>query len=94
MCGNSGPFRGREVGHGNFLGKKFDCTSNSFFGGSGDVDAIAPIVLHRRTDLPSFTSVGGPGSSLVGHFVDDSFGAEWGQGCAIEIKWPLEVTIC
>jgi hypothetical protein len=49
-----------EIGHGKFVGKKFDGVADSFTSGGRDVNTIASIVFEGRTKVASWDTVRRP----------------------------------
>ena len=66
------------------------CVGDFFGLGLVDEDPIAPIMLQRRSQIPSFCAMGIPGESLAQFFMNDNFGARRGHGSFIEIKHTFQ----
>ena len=86
LCCSDRYVRRGEIRDGCSLWKKFDGVAGSFCFCFADKDAVAAIVFHGWSNVPSGGAMGIPGSSYLGFFMDHHFGAGGRHGCFIEIE--------
>jgi hypothetical protein len=68
--------------------------SETFSIGSPDPDAVTPVVMEGRANVPPFYPMGGPRFSDVWLFVDKDLcvcGCKW---CTIVVECSIELSMC
>ena len=75
-------------------GKEVDFPPYPFGACLSYIDAITSVMFWRMADVPSSAPMGVPCFPLVGGFVDDDLGSQWGHGRSIEIERAVEMCFC
>ena len=70
---------------------KLHSFGNVFCTGMWNVDVVTLVVVRSRSEVPPIDTVGGSVAAVVGCLVDNDSGAGRCQGCAVEVKCPVQL---
>ena len=70
------------MGQGNREGK-LDSFGDTFGMGPRNLDAVTTVVVRGGSKIPTLNTVGGPGATIAGCFVNNDAGAGGCQWCAV-----------
>ena len=73
--GSDGGACGADVWDGAILIGKLDSFGDTFGAGPWNVDAVTSVVVRGESEIPAVDTVGGPGATVAGCFVDNGTGA-------------------
>ena len=59
----------------------------------GDIDVVAPIMVHQGTKIPTFHSMGCPRASHSRIFMDDDLCARRGERCGVVVELYMQLCI-
>ena len=75
---SSGGACGAAGWDGEIVREKLDSFGDTFFAGPRNVDVVTTVVVRVRSEIPTVDTVGVPGATISGCFVDNDAGA---RGC-------------
>ena len=72
-------------------GEPYDCIGDSFGARRWDPGAAASAMVQHWVEVVAFNCMGGPGSTLIGKFVDEELASQWSQRSSIEVEGAFEL---